>query len=936
MKSKISKHVENISKNRYYPSVYSEEDEKHVYNLTITEIEERLKTSKKTGLTKELAKSLLEKYGSNVIKRRSSINVYLMFFKQFKDITAMLLLASGILSIFLNEITIGVTLLVLVLINGGIGFFEEYSANKSLEALNQFIPKKVKVIRDGLTTEIDSSDLVPGDLMLIGEGDSIAADARLIESYNLEAIESSLTGEATSVSKSHHSHEGKKLSITDMRNMVLMGTTIARGTGKAIVVGTGVNTEFGKIAHFTQESNETPSPLQKELRRVGVIIVYAVGFSGLIAFLIETFVAHNPIENTVILSIGLALSAIPEGLPATVGIALSIGSKFLAKKNVIVKQLTSVETLGSTTVIVSDKTGTLTKNQMSVTDIYTNMKNYTVTGTGYEPVGVINGLESINHVKNFFECMLLCNNSSIECDGTLWKSVGDPTESALVTLCKKNKYFNIPSVENEYVKLSEIPFDSDRKMMSTIFKNTSGSYIMYTKGGVSEILEKSKMILLDNNIVELTEDRKRDILLKNDEYANNALRVLAFAMKLSNTKLAGGEEGLIFLGLVGMIDPPRDNVDRAISEAMEAGIRIIMCTGDHPNTAIAIAKRINLIKNSEQTKVILGSDMNGLSDEELLNDIYSFEDIIFARSDPTNKLRVVRLLKSKGEVVAVTGDGVNDSPALKAADIGIAMGIVGTDVSKEASKMILLDDSFASIVEAIRQGRIIYNNIKKFIRFILSIDLAELTIFFLAILLGLPSPMFVLQLLSIDLVVNIIPSIILARDIGDPDIMKLPPRSRTDHLFDKTTLIPVAINGLLISVFGIIVFFISLNQNGWSYEFGLSLKSNLYFVSTTASYLALVIPQILVNLYTARSFKFSVFNFELNSYKYLFLGSMFCLILISLFILIPGVSWLFDFRMVNPSIIMYILGFSICIFILSELSKIAIRFMLHLYSRIQV
>ncbi len=755
--------------------------------MDIKEVIEYFQTSSTHGLDEKEARKRLIEYGYNEIlveKRRGVLSIFL---EQFKSILVLILLASVVISVFVGEMEDAIVIMVIVILNAVLGFIQEYRAEKALEALKKLASPKAIVIRNGREITIPSREVVPGDIIILEVGNKVPADARLIEAVNLRVDESILTGESVPVSKFTEPLEDPHTPIHERRNMVYMATTVVYGRGKAVVTATGMNTEFGKIASMLQEEEEE-TPLQRKLEKFGRILAIVIVFLSALAGL-ECLLEGASIIDMLLTAISLAVSAVPEGLPAVVTVTLAIGVQRMARKNAIVRRLSSVETLGSSTVICTDKTGTLTKNEMTVREIYVWDRRVHVTGTGYEPKGkfylknrVINPKEDVTLMKLIL-AGALCNDARLEFYDKEWRIIGDPTEGALVVLAEKAG-LSKEKLEKEYVRIDEIPFDSIRKRMSTIHRRADGEIMLFIKGAPEVIVERAKYIEKAGKVYEISKEEKEKILLTARSMAKKALRVLAIGYRpLSIEYKSEGdlERNIILLGLVGMIDPPRPEVKEAIKVAEEAGITVIMVTGDHKETAVAIAKEIGLIKDESDTVVLTGKDIDSLSDEEFLKLVDEVR--IYARVSPEHKLRIIDALKRKGHIVAMTGDGVNDAPSVKKADIGIAMGIRGSDVTREAADLILADDNFATIVSAIKEGRTIYENIRKFLRLLLSVNWDEIFVVFFAALLDLPLPFTPKQILWINLVTDGLPALALGMDPPDEGIMKKKPRDPGEEIY---------------------------------------------------------------------------------------------------------------------------------------------------------
>ncbi|MCJ7561060.1 cation-translocating P-type ATPase, partial [Candidatus Bathyarchaeota archaeon] len=761
------------------------------------------------GLTSQEVQERLKKYGYNELvakKRRSALH---MFLGEFKDIFILLLIAATIFSgiigyyelisgkseqvleAFADVIVIG-AIVIMVAITG---FVQEYRAEKALEAMKKLTAPKARVIRDGKEVFIPAKEIVPGDILVLESGDHIPADARIIEAIELKTSEAVLTGESTPVNKGL-SVLSEETPISERRNTVFTATHVVYGRGKAVVTTTGMNTEFGKIAEMVQTTQEEETPLQKKLGKFAskiakIVVGVCVLIFALEAFEVVTQGQFNPegFIQAFMSSISLAISAVPEGLPAIVTVALALGAREFAKRNALVRRLSSAESLGAVTVICSDKTGTITKGEMTIRQIYADGKFLEVTGVGYEPKGEFKIGEDAAKPEADAELLLkigtLCNNAQLrkkENDNS-WEIFGDPTEGALIVAADKAE-LGREELEEVYPRIREIPFTSERKRMTTLHKTPQNEVVAYMKGAPETVLERCTHILENGKEVKLTQAKISKVLQANEQLASNALRVLAMAYKRvpsAAEKYADEtiEEGLVFVGLEGMIDPPREEAVKANKTCQKAGIKTVMITGDHKLTAVAVAKEVGMFKEGDL--VLTGAELDKLSDEEFAQEVEKV--IVYARVSPEHKLRIVNAWKKKGHVVAMTGDGVNDAPAVKAADVGVSMGITGTDVTKEASDLILTDDNFATIVKAVEQGRVIYDNIRKYARFLIACNFDELLVIGLFAILGglfgsdlFPLPLLPAMILWINLVTDGAPAVALATDPPDVDVMDRPPR----------------------------------------------------------------------------------------------------------------------------------------------------------------
>ncbi|MBU1992701.1 MAG: cation-transporting P-type ATPase [Patescibacteria group bacterium] len=792
-----------------------------------------------TGLTEHEAGLRLKKYGENKLEIKRHRSLILQFFDEFKDIMVIILIAASVFSLLAGEWQDGSVIMFIVILNAVIGFVQKFRAERAVEALKKMVAPHAKVIRDGKVKDIEARFLVPGDLIVLAEGDSIGADAYVVEENELETDESTLTGESMPV-------------VKDPEHKLYMGTNVVHGTGKAIIEETGMNTRFGKIAHLTTTTKKDESPLQKELNKIGIFVGKTTLVISGVLLLVGVFFQGQPFVHALLFAAAVAVAAVPEGLPATITIALALGVQRLAEKKAIVKQLSSVETLGATTVICSDKTGTLTQNRMTVEEIYS-------------PDFVIDMNKKTNFNKRSLLLIakigMLCNDSKVQKQRKKWKVLGDPTEGALKIAIEKLG-FKEEALEKTDKRIYEIPFDSIRKKMSVVVKE-GNKYISLVKGAPDSVIEECKYILVNGKKKKLDAKTKKELIAKNEEMAKRALRVLAFAYKdiekqkkkYSKDEL---EENLTFIGLAGMIDPPRPEVKHAIEMAKKAGIRTYIVTGDHGLTAHAIAKEIGLADN--KTRIITGDEFEKISKRDLkklLKD--KGRSIIFARSKPEHKLRIVECLKELGEIVAVTGDGVNDAPALKRSDIGIAMGITGTDVSREAANMVLADDSYSTIVTAIEEGRKIYSNLKKFVFYIFSCNVGELLTVFTGIILGLPAPLTAVLILAVDLGTDVLPAIALGIDPVEAGIMDKPPRNQKQKIMEGAFVKRFLFLGLTIGIVVIGTFIWTLTSNGWQWGQSLSSDSLVYVKASTMAFVILVIIQM-INAFNARSETRSVFK----------------------------------------------------------------------------
>ncbi|MEX0617177.1 MAG: cation-translocating P-type ATPase [Candidatus Woykebacteria bacterium] len=791
----------------------SQTSEKHVYLLSKEEVLKNLDSSEK-GLSLAEVKARLEKYGPNKLTEAKRISPLVILVDQFKNLLTIILLASAAMTLLVyffggrdqsDLIEAGLILAIVIMI-AVLGFFQEYRAEKAIEALKKLLAFKAKVIREGVTKEIDTSELVPGDLVVLEEGEKVPADIRIIELASLQTNEASLTGESTPVNKIADSLEGD-LQIADQKNMVFSGTSITSGRGRGIVVATGDSTEIGKIATSVAETEDEETPIQKRLDKLGKILGYGTLAVSTVVFVFIVFFAKDfahlsllqRVLHSFIAAVALAVAAIPEGLPAVVTISLAFGTQRMLKKNALVRKLTSVETLGSVDVICADKTGTLTKGEMTVREIYFDGASYSVSGRGYDIEGKFEkGGAPANpkEIEMILKCGLSCNNAHLQ-DG---KVLGDPTEAALIVSASK------AGLKSVGERVNEVPFSSERKMMSVVSKE-NGDLFVYTKGAPEIVLSKCSKFIKDGSEADLTEESKKKFLQENGKMAAKALRVLGFAYKkIAKADPEKVEEDLVFVGMQAMMDPPREDIRGLIEQATESGISVVMITGDHLDTAKAVAAEIGI-----KGEAISGADLEKLSDEEFSSKVEKIN--IYARVNPEHKYKIVEGLKKHGHLVAMTGDGVNDAPALKKADIGIAMGITGTDVAKEASDMVLLDDKFGTIISAIEEGRGIFDNIRKFVDYLLSCNVGEVIVVFLALILFQDVILTAVMLLWINIVTDGIPAVALGLDPAEKGIFRYSPRKYQEQIMNKRVWFEIVFFGFILAGAVLLGFYINLSES---------------------------------------------------------------------------------------------------------------------------
>ena len=870
-----------------------------------------LNVNSKTGLSTEEAKKRLEKYGLNKLKGKPKKSLLQLFLAQLKDVLIYVLIGAAVINIIAHGtegIPDALIILAVVLINALVGVIQESKAEKALEALQQMTAPKSLVRRNGEVIEINSEELVPGDILIIDAGRYIPADVRLIESANLQIQESSLTGESVPSEKNaDFITSDEKISVGDKENMAFMSTIAIYGRGEGVVVATAMDTEIGKIAKILDEDENMLTPLQIKLEELGKTLGYgALAICGII-FVVGMLQGRQVVEMFMT-SISLAVAAIPEGLVAIVAIVLSLGVKSMSRKNAIVRKLPAVETLGAVNIICSDKTGTLTQNKMTVVKTYTldNLKD--ISDERNQKANV----DETELIRSF----VLCSDASI--DGG--QDIGDPTEVALVVLGDK---FNLEknTLNAEYKRVGENPFDSDRKLMSTL--NEEGNkFRVHTKGAIDNILMRSNRILVNGEILPITDEAKAKILKVAENMSDDALRVLGVAFKDVDTEIAPEEmeKDLVVVGIVGMIDPPRIEVKASIEEAKRAGITPIMITGDHKNTAVAIAKELGIATDISQS--LTGSEIDSIPDEKFAKEINNYR--VFARVSPEHKVKIVRAFKKQGNIVSMTGDGVNDAPSLKSADIGVAMGITGTDVSKGASDMILTDDNFTTIVHAIEEGRNIYNNIKKTIMFLLSCNLGEVLCVFFATVFGWAMPLVPTQLLWVNLITDTLPAISLGMDPGDKDVMNRKPRDPKESFFAEGAGMRAIVGGVLIGILTLVAFYLGIIHSGDVPIKEAKDGTEIVTYGRTMAFIVLTFSQLFYSL-SMRNSKKTIFEVGFFGNMFLIISIIISIILQVLLISIPPIAEMFKVTALDPSHWGMVIGLSLIPFAINEIIKVVTR-----------
>ncbi|NJM70596.1 MAG: cation-translocating P-type ATPase [Scytonema sp. RU_4_4] len=933
------------------------------HSLEVDKSLELLKTNADTGLTPQEIEQRLQKYGPNELEETAGRSAWEILVDQFKNIMLLMLIAvaiiSGVLSFLAwqqgrlkpGEVPFKdtIAILAIVILNGILGYVQESRAEKALAALKKLSSPNVRLIRDGKPVEVAAKDLVPGDVMLVEAGVQVAADGRLIEQSNLQVRESALTGEAEAVNKRSEPILPEDTSLGDRINLVFQGTEVVQGRGKILVTNTGMQTELGKIASLLQGVESEPTPLQQRMTQLGNVLV--TGSLILVAIVVVGgLLRGGDLQELLEVSLSMAVAVVPEGLPAVITVTLALGTQRMVRRNALIRKLPAVETLGSVTTICSDKTGTLTQNKMVVQSTYTNNKTFRVTGEGYAPKGEFQldgktiSIDQSPEIQTLLVACALCNDSFLQQEQGEWKILGDPTEGALVTLAAKGG-IEKDQWDSKLPRVGEFPFSSERKRMSVIcrvegvetgvspltsvdpvFSNLLQSdekYLMFTKGSPELTLARCTHFYAGTGSTPLSDEQRRNILAENDRMASKGLRVLGFAYKpLTEIPPEGSDEtseqGLVWLGLVGMLDAPRPEVRAAVQECRDAGIRPVMITGDHQLTARAIATDLGIAQEGD--RALTGQELQRMSDQELEQNVDLVS--IYARVAPEHKLRIVQALQRRGRFVAMTGDGVNDAPALKQADIGIAMGITGTDVSKEASDMVLLDDNFATIVSATKEGRVVYTNIRRFIKYILGSNIGEVITIAAAPILGLGGvPLSPLQILWMNLVTDGLPALALAVEPPEPDVMKRPPFSPRESIFAR------GLGSYMIRI-GIIFAIITIILMEWAYHHaqavtGPGLDPQRW---KTMVFTALCIAQM-GHAIAIRSNTQLTIQMNPLSNPYVLGAVVVTTILQLMLIYVPPLRDFFGTHWISPSELAICFGFSALMFVWVEVEKIFLRLM---------
>ncbi len=913
---------------------------------------DQLKTSRR-GLKTEEAASRLEEYGENKIPEVKGRPLIFKFLANFYHTFAILLWFSSALSFVAQMAELGWAIIGVIVLNAIFSFWQEFKAEKATEALRKLIPMHAKVMRGGEIQQIMATDLVPGDLIVLEEGDNISADARLVAEFEMRTNNATFTGESEPAKRTADPVAGKDMTVTEIPNLVFSGTSVASGSGRAIVYATGMNTQFGHIASLTQAVETELSPLQKEVKKIALIVAALAVIAGIVLFLIGSAIAKLTLLTSAVFAIGMIVANVPEGLLPTLSLALAAAVQKMVRENALVKKLSSVETLGSATVICTDKTGTLTQNEMTVREIWTNQERVSVGGVGYNPEGrfmldttPLKMEEASKKLSPVLKASSYCNNARLQPpsdEKENWSILGDPTEAALLVATNKAGFNHMTALAVEN-RVYELPFESVRKRMTSIHKvvdlhefpekglrkahtHKGAKIVAYVKGAPKEVLDLCTDIYMNGKIEKLTQKQRDEIIQQNDLFAKQALRVLALAYrdipeKQSKYTVEDVEKDLVFLGLMAMMDPPRPEVEEAVLHCRKASIRIIMITGDYGLTAESIARRVRIVEGSD-VRIVTGIELDRMSDTTELSDLLKDKDkqVIFARVTPDHKLKIASTLKELGEVVAMTGDGVNDAPALKKADIGVAMGIAGTDVAKEAAEVILLDDNFATIVNAISEGRAVYDNIKKFIVYIFSHLTPEIIPFILFVLIRLPLPITPMQIIAIDLGTETLPALALGLEPAEPDIMDRPPRRAKDNLLSPPILLRSYIYlGLIESVMVMSGFFFLLYREGWHFGMPVAIGSLLQLKASTMCFLGIVAAQVGV-VFACKTHRESVFKVGLLNNKWIIWGVIFETIITIALLYVPPLAKFFGMHPLGLQEWLFLMPFPFIIFFAEEARK---------------
>ncbi len=920
-----------VDHNKIFLKAVVGKDLEKASSKTIEEVFCDLDTSE-NGLTSEEAILRLKKYGYNKLTEKKQIPLVHKFIKYLKDYFAILLLVAAILSYVSGTPQLALIILGVVFVNIFVSIFQEFRAEKAMETLKSWMPEYAKVVRDGELKKISVKDIVPGDLICLEEGDRVPADARLIEAFDLWTNNVPLTGESEPQPRVAETVKTIEKAYLYAPNLVFMSTSIAKGQGKAIAYATGMGTQFGRIASLTQTIREEDSPLQKEIALMAKYDFFIALAVGTVFFLASFLFLHVPFATSIFFMIGVMVCCVPEGLQVTVSSALAINVLKMVKQNVLVKRLSAVQTLGSVTVICTDKTGTITKGEMTVNKLWVKDKIIEVSGLGYNPQGsfTINGKALYEgetaSLEKLLEITTLCNGAKIDPPSDRnrnWSIIGDPTDGALLVAAIKYGV-NANELAEEKPTFNILPFSFERKRMSTVH-NLNGDVLIYTKGAPRNIIDLCSKVLVDNKVEELTQKNLDAIEKRVLEFATEGLRVIAVAYKQLpkvdyNKDVI--ENNLVFVGLAGMRDPPRTEVKDAVIKAKEAGIKTVIITGDYGPTAQVIAQEVGI---AEETScgIVRGVDLEELSDSGIVDEVKK-GTVIFARVSPEQKLRIVKVLKASGAVVAVTGDGANDAPSLKEANIGIAMGVSGTDVAREAADIVLLNDSFASIVRAVESGRAIYENIRKFVVFVFAHNWAQLVPYVLYATLAIPLPLLVVQVLAIDLAIDVVPSLALSREPPEAGIMQEPPRSIKERMFTRGVFLRSLYIGLIIGGGAMFACVSTWMAGGWQFGIPLATNDPVYIKGVTMTFAGIVLGQV-GNVIACRTNKQSSFKISIARNKWVIMGMAAQVLILSLLVYVPPMQGLFGTTALGITDWLYLLLITFAVISVEEVRKFFVR-----------
>jgi len=898
--------------------------------------------SNKDGLSNVDAQQRLQKYGPNIspsVKKANLLGKFILQLKNWFNILLSLASALSFLSGFVysdeGSLRMGLAILIVVFLNAIFSLVQEYRAEKAVQAITRLIPTKTKVLRNGQPNEVKATEVVPGDIVLMEEGDRVPADLRLVSAFEVSVDNSVLTGESEPQRRfSTIPASSSVVNATELQNILFAGTTVVTGIARGIVLHTGKETEFGRVVSLSREIKEPLSPLQKEIDYTAKMNLLVAVLVGAIFFAVALVLVKLTVIESILFAIGVMVSLVPEGFQLTVSLSLALTAFAMSKRNVVVKRLSSIETLGRMTVLCADKTGTITSGEMMVERLWASGRVFQVTGDGYSPEGfvTVQGRRTDRserpHILRLFQAAAFCNNAKLNPPSDRigrWTVLGDPTDGAFLVFAGKGD-FNVVQALAENPRIGFVPFDSQRRMMTSVHRSSDGNVVAYTKGACLEVLGKCTSIFYNNRSIPLTDEAKTTITRQMDDFAREGYRVLAIAMKVlpnePSNMTSDVEREMTFLGLAALLDPPRPAVETAVREAKQAGIKVIMLTGDYELTAETIAKKTGIITTPNHI-VISGSELTQMTDAEVTKLLYE-KEVVFARITPEQKLRIVDILKSKGETVATTGDGVNDAPALLEANVGIAMGVGGTDVARESADMVLLNNNFVSIIEGVKLGRSTFDNLRKFVYYVFTHNWAELTTFIAFVLLRVPLPLTVLEILAIDLGIDVLPSLSLIMEPPEPDVLAKPPRRTGSRLIDTPILLRALYLGLLIATAALFWAFNTWSQAGWTFGQNTIANPTDYARGTTAVMVAIMAGQ-LGNIFAARTTRDSAFTRSLLKNRWLFIGILGQIATLTAIVYLPPLQSLFGTAPLPHRDLLLIYPLALGVLFLEELRKFFLR-----------